>query len=230
MVSISMKAQQTLGTAGYLLIPSADMYEAGTFNGGVSVIQKGLTAWNKTFYTGIYYIDFTPFSFIELALRETLLDYRKGHGFRQQDRSLSIRLRPIKEKEGKWWPSVVIGANDFYNDHGSSVYQGYYLVLSKRLNLSSWGSLAFTAGYVNHFGYKLYKNSHNTCIYKNGVFGGLSYTIPLKTPISIDAEWDTRGLNIGARALLWKHLGLMCYTKEFKGVCGGISYQYTLKY
>ena len=114
------KAQIVLGTEGLLNVPTADMRLAGTFDGGASIIQKQLL-YDKNYITGIYYIDFTPFSWMEITYRETLLRTTKKNGktgFYEQDRSTSVRLRPLKE--GKYWPGVVIGSNDISSDHGGS--------------------------------------------------------------------------------------------------------------
>lgn len=201
------------------------MYEPGTFNGGISIVQKNLINDRFNYTTGIYYVNFTPFSFLEGTLRETLISHKGQKGFQEQDRSSTLRIRPLKE--GRWWPAVVIGANDFYSYHGASPYQAYYAVMTKHLSCSTWGSVAITIGYLNHLGNKRYKS---TPTYQNGLFGGFSYALPLRQDISIKGEWDTRAFNCGVHALLFKHLGLMCFTREFKGVTAGIYYHYTIKY
>jgi len=105
---IPADAQTVLGTRGLMNIPTADMNPAGTFDGGASFVQKELL-YDKNYNTGIYYITFTPFSWMEITYRETLIKTRKSAsepdkiGFYQQDRSTTLRLRPLKE--GRWWPS-----------------------------------------------------------------------------------------------------------------------------
>ena len=119
---IPCRAQTVIGTNGMMNVPTADMHPAGTFDGGASFIQKELL-YEKDYNTFLYYISFTPFSWIELTLRETFVKTEKSPtdpkvGFYQQDRSTSVRLQPLKE--GKFWPTVVVGSNDFYSDHGRS--------------------------------------------------------------------------------------------------------------
>ena len=72
---VPCKSQTILGTTGMMNIPSADMRAAGTFDGGASFIQKDLL-YKKTYNTYLYYVSFTPFSWIELTLRETLIKTR----------------------------------------------------------------------------------------------------------------------------------------------------------
>lgn len=222
-VCSTCRAQQLLGTSGLMNVPTAEMYASGTFKGGASLVQKELLSDRFNYNTGIYYIDFTPFSFMEITFRETLLKTRKGDkmGFYQQDRSTTLRLRPLKEKEGRWFPSVVLGVNDIYSDHGSSNYAAVYGVVTKNFPLGKIGMLGVTAGFAKAF---------DKGDAYDGVLGGVRFTPAAVKNASVMAEYDTRGFNIGASVLLFKYLNLMCFTREFTGVCAGISYQYTIRY
>ncbi|MCM1312165.1 MAG: YjbH domain-containing protein [Roseburia sp.] len=212
-----------LGTSGLMNVPSAEMYASGTFKGGVSLVQKELLSDKFNYNTGIYYIDFTPFSFMEITFRETLLKTRKGDktGFYQQDRSTTLRVRPLKEKEEKWWPSLVVGVNDIYSDHGASSYAAVYGVVTKNLSFGGFGKLGITAGFAKAF---------DKGDAYDGVLGGVCFTPAVAPNASVMAEYDTRGFNLGASLQLFKHLNLMCFTREFSGVCAGVSYQYTIRY
>ena len=92
------KAQTVIGTTGMMNVPTADMRAAGTFDGGASFIQKELL-YEKSYNTYLYFIGFTPFPWLEITMCETLLQTNMGSkkGFDQQDRSTSVRLRPLKE-------------------------------------------------------------------------------------------------------------------------------------
>lgn len=85
------RAQTVIGTVGMMNVPTADMRPAGTFDGGACIVQKELL-YQKSYYTCLYYIDFTPFSWLEVTLRETLIKTRKSQtepdkiGFYQQDK------------------------------------------------------------------------------------------------------------------------------------------------
>lgn len=137
---MGVSAQRLIGSGGLMNVPSADMSPAGTFEGGAAVLQSRMTDDRFDYYTGLYYISFTPFSFVEATFRETLRKTRKSawdqrRGFYQQDRSTTIRLRPLRETREGWWPSVVIGVNDIYSDHGKSEYAAVYGVVTRHFGL-----------------------------------------------------------------------------------------------
>lgn len=225
LTGVSTEAQTVLGTPGLMNIPTAEIREGGTFDGGASLMQSELQVDAMNYNTGLYYVYFAPFSFVDVTLRETLLKYPsastpKPH-FCQQDRSLSVRVRPLVEKEGSWWPSVLIGANDFYSDHGGSYYAAVYGVLTKSLNINGVGTVSATAGYAHPI---------REGILYDGVFGGVSLSPAFAKVMRIMGEYDTRGVNIGLGAHLFSHLNLTCFTREFKGISATVSYQYTIPY
>lgn len=222
----STYAQTVIGTPGLMNIPTAEVREGCTFDGGVSLMQKDLTIEEMDYNTGLYYVNFAPFSFFDVTLRETLLKAPKSQsdptvGFYQQDRSLSVRLQPLREKEGKWWPSVLIGSNDFYSSHGQSFYAAVYGVLTKTLSIKGFGKFAVTAGYA--------KPIHEGILY-DGAFGGASFSPAFAPMVRVMGEYDTRGVNVGVGAHLFHHLNLTCFTREFKGISATVSYQYTIRF
>ena len=224
--SLTLSAQTVIGTPGLMNIPTAEVRQGGTFDGGASLMQKDLQAPAMYYNTGLYYINFAPFSFFDITLRETLIKCQKSAtdpsvGFYQQDRSLSLRVQPIREREGHWWPSVLIGSNDFYSSHGDSYYAAVYGVLTKTLPIKGVGRLAVTAGYA--------KPIHAGVLY-DGVFGGASFAPAFAPLVRLMGEYDTRGCNVGVGAHLFRHLNLTCFTREFKGVSATISYQYTITF
>ena len=166
-------------------------------------------------------MNITFFSFLELNYRCILLksDYMaKKPKFNQQDRSLSVRLRPLKE--GKYWPAIVIGSNDPFKDKGYNYFASVYGVATKSFMIGEH-RLAATAGYY----YPLSKDKYTL---QDGIFGGLSYTPSFCKPLSIMAEYDSDGFNVRAAAKLWKHLSLNVFTREFKCISGGIRYECVL--
>ena len=220
---IPSRSQTVIGTNGMMNVPTADMHPAGTFDGGASVIQKELL-YKKDYTTFLYYISFTPFSWIDITLRETLIKTRKSEtdpkmGFHEQDRSLTLRLRPLKE--GKFWPAVVIGSNDFYSAHGGSKYACIYGVVSKHFPVNNIGTFEATLGYTHPIkGGTTY----------DGVMGGLTFAPNFYPDMRVMGEYDTDGFNVGLSAFLFRHLNVTCFTREFKGFNATISYQYTIKY
>lgn len=222
---IPANSQQLIGTRGLMNIPSAEMNPSGTFEGGVNFLQKKMMVDVYDYNTGLYYINFTPFSFVEVTFRETLRKTRKSStdkkmGYHQQDRSTTLRLRPIKEVEGKWWPNIVIGVNDIYSDHGNSEYAAVYGVVTKN----------FHTGGIDIGAILGYAHPIDDGVTYDGVFGGISLAPASLDNMKIMAEYDTRGINAGASVVLFRHLRVMCLTREFKGICGGLSYLYTIKY
>lgn len=222
------KSQTVIGTPGLMNIPTAEVREGCTFDGGASLMQKELQSDAMKYNTGLYYINFAPFSFFDITLRETLIKEHKSLndpnsevGFYQQDRSLSLRVRPIREKEGKWWPSILVGANDFYSAHGDSYYAAVYGVVTKTLPIERIGRFSVTAGYARRI---------RRGVLYDGPFGGASYSPVFAPMVRFMGEYDTRGVNVGVGAHLFRHLNLTCFTREFKGISATVSYQYTIRF
>lgn len=219
-------AQTVIGTPGLMNIPTAEVREGCTFDGGVSLMQNELQSESMNYNTWLYYVNFAPVSFFDITLRETLVKTQKSPsdptmGFYQQDRSLSIRVRPIREKEGKWWPSVLVGSNDFYSSHGDSYYATVYGVVTKTIPVRRLGIFSATAGYA--------KPIRMGMLY-DGPFGGASFSPEFAPMVRMMGEYDTRGVNIGVGAHLFRHLNLTCFTREFKGISATVSYQYTIRF
>lgn len=219
---IHTHAQTVIGTNGMMNVPTADMRPAGTFDGGASLIQKELL-YDKHYYTGLFYITFTPFSWIELTFRETIREYneRKREPYTNLDRSVSARIRPLKE--GKYWPSVVLGANDFYDEgnNGKNFYASFYGVISKHFPIPTIGTLEATIGYAH---------PHKDGVTYDGVMGGLSFAPSFYPDMRIMGEYDTHGYNVGIGVFLFRHLNVTCFTREFKGINATMSYQFTIPY
>lgn len=222
---VEIHAQRLLGTTGLMNIPTADMKPAGTFDGGITFMQKGVTNDVYNFDTGIYYINFTPFNFLEFTFRETLLktqhSVKKTMGYYQQDRSTTFRLRPLAEQPNRWWPSFVIGINDVYSAYGDSFYTGIYGSLTKHIPIGKQGSLAITTGYFHPF---------NSGKMYDGFYGGIEYSPFQSQWLNIMADYDSKGFNFGMACRFWKSLNVFCYTQECKGIAAGVSYQHTIKF
>lgn len=209
------QAQYSMGNTGLLNIPSADMQETGTFMGGGNYLPNGMTPFN--FNTGNYFVNVTFLSMFELSYRCTLLKtmrYDGKMGYFQQDRSMSARIRPLKE--GKYLPSVVIGTNDPFKDTGTNYFATVYGVLTKGFSIAKGDRLALTAGY--------YIPLNNHSVHK-GLFGGISYSPAFCREVAFMAEYDSDGFNVGAAARIWKHLSIHVFTKEFNCISGGIRYE-----
>ena len=101
--STEVSAQDLIGTSGLINIPTADMQPDGTFDGGARWMSPAALHDLVNYDTGLYYVRFTPFSFFEFTFRETLFktqhSVKKKRGItHQQDRSSTIRVRPLAER------------------------------------------------------------------------------------------------------------------------------------
>lgn len=222
-----LKAQYSMGTTGFLNIPSADMQPDGTFMGGGNYLPKQMLPSSWGYNTGNYFVNMTFLPFLEVAYRCTLLrgEFKAGSKW-QQDRSVSIRLRPLKE--AKWWPSIVLGSNDAFTTNQLNMFgevgknrffSSVYGVATKHIFLSGH-DLGFTFGVNVPFS----KSS-----YKQGVFGGISYSPAFFRPLTMMMEYDTTdAVNIGVAARLFNHLSLHAFCYDFKTVSAGIRYEIQL--
>lgn len=227
LLAMPVWGQYSMGTTGLLNIPSADMQPDGAFMAGGNFLPRQLMpeAWKSN--TGNYFVNVTFLPFFEVAYRCTLVhDTFKGGNKWQQDRSVSVRLRPLKE--GRWWPSVVIGSSDafttyelnmFSDSKGNRFFSSVYGVATKHLNVSGH-DFGWTLGGNIPFR----KNS-----YKQGIFGGLSYRPAFLPAACLMVEYDTTdAINVGVSARLFNHVSLHAFCYDFKAVSGGIRYEFQL--
>lgn len=183
--------------------------------GGGNYLPDGMTPFN--FNTGNYFVNMTFLSFVELSYRCTLLKTRRYDGKRgyfQQDRSMTARIRPLKE--GKYRPSLVIGVDDPFKNTGTNYFATVYGALTKGFSIAQGDRLAVTAGYY------IPLNDHSI---KDGPFGGISYSPTFCREMTVMAEYDSEGFNVGAAARLWKHFSIHVFTREFNSISGGIRYE-----
>lgn len=212
---VNAEAQYSMGTSGMLNTPSAVMNETGTFMIGGNYLPEDMVPFG--YNTGNYFAGITLFSFLELNYRGTLLKttyMTDKPKFNQQDRSMSVKLRVLKE--GRFFPALAIGTHDPFADLGNNYYQGYYGVLTKSFGLGGC-LLEVSAGYM---GYTGEKNKLN-----DGVFGGVTFRPAFYRDLSFIAEYDTRVVNMGVAARLWKHLSVHAYISDFKCFSGGLRYE-----
>lgn len=222
-VSVGMQAQYSIGMSGMLNIGSAEMNETGTFMGGGNFIPRELLYKGFAHDTGNYFANITLFSFLELNYRGTLFK-RSYMGekpkFNQQDRSVSAKIRPLKE--GKYYPAIALGVNDPFRDKGNNYFGSVYAAATKTLRIGNGHRLALTAGYYHPLKKEKFLNTHD------GVCGGVSYTPGFCKQLTLMAEYDSKKMNVGAAAKLWKHVSIHVFTSEFNCLSGGLRYECTL--
>ena len=219
-----VEAQYSMGVTGLLNIPTADMQRDGTVMLGGNYLPKEMLPTHWDYNSGNYFVNATFFPWLELAYRCTLMKVEET-GKWNQDRSVSIRLRPLKE--GKWWPAIVIGSNDVlttnelntFKDPGSTRYfSSVFAVGTKHFLLGGhdWG---VTIG--GHIPFR----SAST---RKGVFGGVQYRPAFFRDFSLMAEYDSDAVNVGASVRLFGHLSAHLFCYDFKNVCGGLRYEVEL--
>lgn len=218
-------AQQYTGMTGLIHTPDAEMDTAGTARIGIHLLNKEMTpkqAFNYT--TGDLYLSLTPFNWVEIGYTMTL--FREGQAKNKKDRYFSIKFRPLKE--GKWWPAVAVGANDFINSGIwkslkpsednliNGFFRNYYVAATKHFDLKGHELGATLA-------YRYFTNGRKLNHW-NGVVGGITYRPKFFKPLRAILEYAGRDVNFGVDCLLWKHLLLQASLQRFKHPSGGICY------
>ena len=222
---IPVSAQSTLGMTGLLNTPDANMQTDGLFMAGANIMPEDMMPEVWDYNSGNYFLNITFFPFLEVAYRCTLFkDESNPVNKWQQDRSVSLRLRPLKE--GYFHPSVVVGSNDVFTTHelnvlnkatGNRNFSSIYTVATKKIDLSD-NILDVTFG--------SYVFSRNT-LYK-GVFGGVKYSPSFLKPVSLIAEYDSNVINVGLTSKLFNHLSLYAFSYDFRAISCGVRYEFCL--
>lgn len=241
----TLHAQLYTGMSGLIHVPSAEMNKEGNARIGMYFLNKEFTpdkgfAHNGAKYnTTDYYLSITPFWWMEASytftLQKSLAEGREKPKFNQKDRYFSLKLSPIQEKKGNWWPSVAIGANDFYGtedkdklteeqiargDDGHSLFFcNYYVAMSKHLDIKR-----HELGV--HLTYRHFKRNYNNKW--NGLVGGITYRPSFVQNLRAIAEYTGNEINVGADCLLWKHLFLQVVLQDGKYFSGGLCFQTNL--
>lgn len=219
-----VQAQYSMGTTGQLNIPTADMQPDGTVMIGGNYMPQEMLPAGWEYDSGNYFANVTFFPWLELAYRCTLMKVRET-GKWNQDRSVSVRLRPLKE--GKWWPAVVIGSNDalttnqlntFKDPGGTRYFSSVFAVGTKHFRLGGH-DLGITAG--GHIPFR----SRST---RKGAFGGIAYRPAFFPAFALMAEYDSDAVNLGASVRLFGHLSAHLFCYDFQNVCGGLRYEVEL--
>lgn len=173
--------------------------------------------------SGNYFLNVTFLPCLEVGYRCTLMKLKTGKW--NQDRSVSLRIRPLKE--GRYWPSVVVGSSDalttgqlntFSGETGNRYFSSVYGGATKHFQ-SGGHDLAFT------FGWNIPFRKHAV---RDGVFGGMSYSPAFCRPLSLMAEYDGNAVNMGGSVRLFNHFTVHLFCYDLKAVSGGIRYELVL--
>ena len=219
-MTVVVCAQQYVGMAGMIHVPTADMDTVGVARVGVHYIPKQMMPDRmridgKKFNSLTNYLSVTPFRWIEVGYGYTLWKFHKNKnpqnevGFYAKDRYFSLKLQPVQED--KWWPSVALGGNDVWGsrddgESASNFYRNYFVALSKHVELG--GHLL--GGHLTHRDWKLGSN-HKW----NGVVGGVTFQPSFYRPLRAMAEWDGNEVNVGVDCRLFKYFLVQCALLDF---------------
>ena len=240
LVPLSAPAQLYTGLSGLLHTPSADMLPQGTARVGGYYMNRYFTPDAKDAFsyagekynTADFYLSFTPFGWIELGYTFTLLKALASAGdenpkYSQKDRYFSIKLSPLRE--GRYWPAVAIGANDFLNtptktaklmSGGNSEYfKNYYVAATKHFDVR--GEVLSV-----NLAYRYWPNADNKKW--QGVVGGITYNPSFAPHLRVIAEYTGDDVNLGAEYLLLRHLFLQVCLQNGKYLSAGLCYQTNL--
>lgn len=223
-----IRSQYAQGVSGLLTIPSADMQADGTFWVGGNYLPVGMLPASFERNTGNYFVNLTILPFMEIGYRCTLQKFELSPGKYswQQDRSVSLRLRVLKEK--KQIPSLVVGSNDAFTTYelnpfskkdGNRLFSSIYSVVSKTLPLAGH-RLGLTVGY--------YLPVRKETSINEGFFGGIKYTPAFCNQMDVMADYNGKTISAGASVLFFRHVRLHLFTYGFEEISGGIRYEFVL--
>lgn len=244
--TVEVQAQQYTGMSGLIHVPSADMDAVGDARIGAHFLNKEFTpdayvCRGKKFHTMSYYLSVTPFSWMEIGYTCSLMrstrvvhgvEDKEHLGLNRKDRFFSAKLQPLREQNGKWWPSVAVGMNDLYSGRpinelginpetglpvscGNDIFSNYYLATSKHFDWmgNRWGV---------HLSYRHWRRDPNANC--NGVVGGLTFQPVFARNLRFVAEYTGDGVNVGFDWKLWKHLLLQSSLQDGKYFTGGLCF------
>lgn len=229
----AVRAQQFLGTSGLLHVPSAEMHHEGDALLGIHYLDKHMTPDTGFMYLGEkyntfdYYVSLAPFKWVEVSYVCVERAHSMSHGEITKwgkDRSASFKVRPLEE--GRYWPALAIGCNDFatsvFKKNRSDVqlyFMNVYLAATKHFTFGG-NELGVTVAYRH------YLRGYNAKW--NGLVGGVTFRPAFFPQARVVAEYTGNEFLMGMDVLLWRHLRLQASVKDFKYVNAGLSLQFNL--
>lgn len=237
----SVAAQLYTGISGLINVPSAEMADAGEMQVGGYFMnrhflpegrsgQSWFSCGGKRYDTGDFYLGIAPFKWVEVSYVFTLMKSvapgKTEPGYNQKDRYFAVKFRPLEE--GRWYPSVAVGAVDFMalsikkdNSGGtaSGYFRNYYVAATKHFDVCDSeisANLAYRyvpSGKSGKWG---------------GVVGGITWRPRWVPDLRTIAEWTGNEINIGADMLFWKHMFIQVALVDCRYFTGGLSFRVNL--
>ena len=226
-------AQQFLGTSGLLHVPSAEMHHEGDAFLGIHYLDKHMTPDTGFMYLGEkyntfdYYVSLAPFKWVEVSYVCVERAHSMSHGEITKwgkDRSASFKVRPLEE--GRYWPALAIGCNDFatsvFKKDRTDVqlyFMNVYLAATKHFSFGG-NEVGVTLAYRH------YLRGYNAKW--NGLVGGVTFRPAFFPQARVVAEYTGNEFLMGMDVLLWRHLRLQAGVKDFKYMHAGLALQFNL--
>jgi hypothetical protein len=219
-----------MGVTGLMNIPSADMQADGIFMAGANYLPYSMLpldgAWSSN-GTANYFLNVTFLPFLEVAYRCTLLYSERDDTDNrwQQDRSVSVRLRLLKERN--WLPSVLVGSNDAFTTNqlnplhevgGNRFFSSVYAVATKHFRPYGHDVSLTFGGMI-----PVRKQAA-----QDGFFAGIGFSPAQLKQLTVIAEYDTNKINVGISARLFGHISAHVFTYGFNSLSFGLRYELAL--
>ena len=232
--TLGAAAQQYTGMSGLIHVPDADMDSAGDARIGMHYLDRHMLPdrsfvfQGKPYNTIDAYLSITPFSWVEVGFTMTFfrkLMYNGHESHWKNDRYFSVKFQPLREKKGKWWPSIAVGSNDFVSsgltvhtnpESGNNYFRNFYVAATKHFEPRGH-DIGVTLAYRYY--------TQNYARKWNGVVGAVTYRPRFFRPLRGILEYAGGGqVNFGVDCLLWKHLLIQASLQRFKYFSGGVCY------
>jgi len=216
-------AQTLEGTSGLFFVPSAEIQADKQVNVGASFVNRSLVSFGgfvKDAYTPYITMSYLPFA--EFGVKVTRLINHKSYGQGIGDRTFSIRVRFIDEKEIV--PAILVGLHDVLTVFGGTEAihnNALYIVASKNYK-TGWKALdniMLNGGYGSDI---LDAANYNFV----GVFGGVLFRF--YSIFELMTEYDGKYTNSGIRLKLFNHISLIAGALRLKHFSGGLSFNFIL--
>lgn len=226
------QAQLYTGMSGLIKNPSADMNNTGDAVISGYFQNRHFTPENVFSYDGKKYDTFsfsvalTPFWWVEMGYTFTLFkcleEGKDKPTYSRKDRFASLKFKPLRE--GKYYPAIAFGANDFLHstghiEDGGGFFCNYYIVATKHF-IPKGQNIGVNLG----FRYVPVSYSKKW----QGVFAGVTWNPKWVPNLRVVAEWTANEFNFGVDCLLWRHLFLQAAMVGGRYPTGGIAYKVNL--
>ncbi len=224
--SVYLYPQSSMGVSGLLNSPSAVMSNDGTVKIGGNFLNTNMTPETWDYNTFNFYLNITFLPFLEVSITNTAFDLYNEGKFTNVDRAVCLKFRILKE--GKYWPSVVIGSNDvltsatsnlFDPGAGNKYFGTHYLALSKHIDIS--GNKIGV-----HAAYNMLSSTKQTINFPLST--GVSFSPNFYKGLNLIAEYDTRNFNLGGNILIFKYLYLQLFVQDLKYLSFGAQAQFSI--